>query len=114
MNAFTIVNITLSSVLALCYVYQFVYMFISYFAKKAAPDTDIRNRIAVLISARNEEKVIARLIGSLSAQDYPKDKYKVFLVADNCTDNTEKVAREHGADVRRRGSLRRLRRIRRG
>lgn len=99
MNAFTIVNITLCSVFALCYVYQFVYMFISYFAKKTAPDTDIRNRIAVLISARNEEAVIARLLDSLSSQDYPKDKYKVFLVADNCTDNTETVAREHGADV---------------
>ena len=99
MNAFTIVNITLCSVFALCYVYQFVYMFISYFSKKTAPDTDTRHNIAVLICARNEEVVISRLLDSLNAQDYPHGNFRVFVAADNCTDKTADVARAHGATV---------------
>ena len=35
----------------------------------------------------------------MNAQDYPKEFYKVFLVADNCTDNTAEIARARGAHV---------------
>lgn len=54
---------------------------------------------AVLISARNEELVIGNLLDSISAQDYPSRLVRVFVVADNCTDETAKVARAHGAIV---------------
>lgn len=53
----------------------------------------------MVISARNEEKVIGNLIDSLNAQDYPKELLTVFVVADNCQDNTAEVARAHGAIV---------------
>lgn len=57
------------------------------------------HRYAVLISARNEELVIGNLLDSISAQDYPSSLVRVFVVADNCTDKTAKVARAHGAIV---------------
>ena len=53
----------------------------------APPARELR-RYAALIAARNEEAVIAELIESLRAQDYPADKLDIFVVADNCTDAT--------------------------
>ncbi len=53
----------------------------------------------VVICARNEESVIGALIESLTAQEYPRDLFDVIVVADNCTDATAQVAREHGAIV---------------
>lgn len=52
-----------------------------------------------VISARNEENVIANLIESLKNQSYPKDKLDIYVIADNCTDNTAGVARDAGAIV---------------
>ena len=43
--------------------------------------------------------MIAELIESLRAQDYPADKLDIFVVADNCTDATAAVARQAGAQV---------------
>lgn len=53
----------------------------------------------VIVSARNEEKVIANLIESLKEQHYPKNKLDIYVIADNCTDNTANIAREAGAIV---------------
>jgi len=52
-----------------------------------------------LIPAHNEEKVIANLVESLKKQNYPKDKFDIFVIADNCTDKTAEVARNAGAIV---------------
>lgn len=51
---------------------------------------------AILIPAHNEELILGNLLESLSILAYPKDKYSVHVVADNCTDNTAKVARAAG------------------
>ena len=56
-------------------------------------------RYAVLVAARNEQAVLPYLLKSIQAQDYPKDLYSVFVIADNCTDRTADIAREHGATV---------------
>ena len=50
----------------------------------------------------NEETVIGQLVESIRAQDYPSELVSIFVVADNCTDNTEIAARELGAIVYRR------------
>lgn len=65
---------------------------------KKYPETDKRFRYAVVISARNEEKVIGNLIDSIRKQTYsvPAD---IFVIADNCTDNTAEICREKGAEV---------------
>lgn len=102
MNAVTIINIVLGALLALCYSYQFIYIIISYFPKKAAPDTCEYSSFAVLVCARNESLVIERLLESLSVQNYPSEKYRVFVVADNCTDDTFDKAKAWGAHAYRR------------
>ena len=53
----------------------------------------------MLIAARNEENVIAGLLDSLAAQTYNMSLVTVFVAADNCTDSTAAIAREHGAVV---------------
>ncbi len=61
--------------------------------------TKKKHRFMAVISARNEENVIANLIESLKNQSYPKDKLDIYVIADNCTDNTAGVARDAGAIV---------------
>ena len=68
----------------LCF-YQAVYIVVSLFCKPKAFPEGKPNRFAVLISARNEEKVIGYLLDSIAAQDYPKELFDVYVVADNCT-----------------------------
>ncbi len=63
--------------------------------KKATP----LHRFAILIAARNEEAVIGKLLESIRLQNYPGELINVFVVADNCTDCTAAIAREHGAKV---------------
>ncbi|MEG1142630.1 MAG: glycosyltransferase family 2 protein [Clostridia bacterium] len=58
-----------------------------------------KHKLAVLIPARNEEKVIKNLIKSLKKQNYPKELYDIFVIPNNCTDNTEKVSLELGVYV---------------
>ena len=83
--------------LTVFYAYQVIYIL----KRKVTSlkDTDIRNRFAIFISARNEEGVISELLDSLNKQDYPRDKYDIYVVADNCTDHTAQVSRDNGAIV---------------
>ena len=59
-------------------------------------------RFALLVPAHDEERVIERLLASLHGQRYPRDRFVVFVVADNCTDRTAAIARERGAIVHER------------
>lgn len=80
--------------------YQFIYLIIGFFSKKKVfKETNELKNYAVVIAARNEELVIENLIKSIKSQNYPKDKITIFVVADNCTDNTAKIARSSGAIV---------------
>ena len=73
--------------------------------KRHTKETDVSHalhRYAAVISARNEANVIGGLIASLKAQDYPSELLDIYVIADNCTDNTAQVALEAGAKVYRR------------
>ena len=52
-----------------------------------------------IIPAHNEEAVVGNLIESLKNQTYNKELYDIYVIADNCTDNTAKIARDAGAIV---------------
>lgn len=92
-------NIAVCIFFFVCYAYQMVYIAIP-FVKKDKPHKEVKNhRFAVLISARNESAVIAILLESIKNQTYPSELVDVFLVADNCTDNTAEIGRSCGANV---------------
>ena len=82
------------------YLLYFVIMAIGIFKKKKEKVlVDKKNNFAVIIAARNEEAVIANLIKSLKKQNYPKEHYEIYVIVNNCTDNTEEEARKAGAKV---------------
>ncbi len=100
MDWIKIVNAVTSVLFTLCYTYQFFYLIYAIFVSpKKFRSTEQKNRYAVMISARNEEKVIGHLIDSIQANDYPRELVDIYVVADNCTDATAKVAAEKGAFV---------------
>lgn len=81
------------------YFYQGIFMFLSFFVKPIKLKANKLNKFAVIIPARNEEKVISNLIESISAQNYPNELIDVYVIADNCNDNTEEIAKKMGATV---------------
>ncbi|MBS5690147.1 MAG: glycosyltransferase family 2 protein [Firmicutes bacterium] len=99
METIKLINFIIATVFFVCYSYQFAYILVPYLKKEKPHKPAELHRYAVLISARNKELVIGNLLDSISAQDYPSSLVRVFVVADNCTDKTAKVARAHGAIV---------------
>ena len=57
------------------------------------------NKFAVIVCARNESDVIEEFIHTVQLQDYPSNLIDVYVVADNCSDDTAQKARIAGAHV---------------
>lgn len=88
----------LLKVLAIAYLYQIFYLLIGLLVKpRKAKENAALRRYAALICARNEQNVIGELIDSLKKQNYPAELLDIYVMADNCTDNTAETARSHGA-----------------
>lgn len=97
----TLIMMTVINLILLPYsIYYFVTGLYTFFNKKhIIKKYEPKYKIAVIIAARNEEFVIGDLIGSIKKQKYPKELFDVFVVPNNCTDNTEKAALEAGANI---------------
>jgi cellulose synthase/poly-beta-1,6-N-acetylglucosamine synthase-like glycosyltransferase len=67
--------------------------------RRVPPPGRAERRFAILVPAHDEQVVIGRLLRSVGALDYPRDRYDVCVVADNCTDATADIARAAGARV---------------
>ena len=93
------INAVIMALFFVCYSYQFFYVAVALLKRKKFIGRNENHRIAILIAARNEENVIGYLLDSICAQTYPMDHVDVYVGADNCTDDTARVAREHGAIV---------------
>ncbi len=98
-------NLFLFLFFTVLYSYQIVYVFVSLFGKKTAFCSDKLHKYAVLIAARNEQAVISNLIESIKKQNYPKELYDIYVIADNCTDDTAECAKRAGAEVFERNDL---------
>lgn len=82
------------------WLYQLVISICSLVKLKDKPMLENKqNRFMAIIPAHNEEAVIGNLVNSLKNQDYPKELYDIYVIADNCTDHTARIAREAGAIV---------------
>lgn len=95
-----IVQQALVWVLTIFWLYQLMISICSLVKLKEKPLlVDKKHKFMAIIPAHNEEAVVGNLVESLKNQDYPKDLYDIYVIADNCTDNTAQVAREKGAIV---------------
>jgi len=79
--------------------YYLILGLIGLFRKEEKKNYKPKNKFALLIAAHNEEVVIGSLIESMLKLDYPKDMYDIFVIADNCTDDTAKIAKGYGVNV---------------
>ena len=62
-------------------------------------------RFDVFVPAHNEEAVIARTVANLLRLDWPADRFRVIVIADNCSDATSSIAAQSGARVFERTNL---------
>jgi cellulose synthase/poly-beta-1,6-N-acetylglucosamine synthase-like glycosyltransferase len=56
-------------------------------------------RIAVVIPAHDEELIIEATLKHLLGAAYPRERYRVFVIADNCSDATAAIAARTGVTV---------------
>lgn len=68
-------------------------------AQPTPPRSSRQLRFDVIVPAHNEAAVIARTVASLRRIDWPPERFRVLVVADNCSDDTAALARIAGADV---------------
>ncbi|MBC7806702.1 MAG: glycosyltransferase family 2 protein [Akkermansiaceae bacterium] len=68
-------------------------------AMDSQPVTTGVGRVTVIVPAHDEEPVIAGTVRSLQTQEFGAGCARVLVIADNCTDDTAVIAREHGAVV---------------
>ena len=77
-----------------------LYLFVALIRKDKDSDREAPfHHFAVLICARNEAAVIADLLDSIRSQSYPQNLIDVFVMADNCTDNTADIASSRNVHV---------------
>ena len=81
------------------YLYQVFYVLVALVYKSPDFTSKKDHKYAVIIAARNESAVISHLIESIKKQNYPSSLIDIYVVADNCTDDTAIVARSAGATV---------------
>ena len=92
-----IINTVVIILVCTSMLFQLIYFLFFWVKNKKYPKAKTYHKFGVVICARNEEKVIANLINSLHRQDYPKDKFDIFVICHNCSDNTKGVAEANGA-----------------
>ena len=93
-----IFNFAVGALFALCFFYQVIFFLVGIVRGEVKiPPAKRQHRYAFFIAAHNEEAVIANLVRSIRDQDYPAELIDIFVVADACTDDTARVAREAGA-----------------
>lgn len=87
-------------VITIYWVYQLIVSLCSLIKVKDKPLIENKNhRFMAIIPAHNEEAVVGNLVESLRKQNYSKDLYDIYVIADNCTDKTAEVAKKAGAIV---------------
>lgn len=83
------------------YCLYYIIIGIGYYKKKKKDKLlkNKKNHFTILLPARNEESVISNLIDSLKKQNYPKEKYDIWVVLNNSTDNTKEVVLKNKVNV---------------
>ena len=98
-HPFDIVMLPIQAIIVLFTIYYFVIGFFGLWRFKEEKIKEVSKKLAVIVAAHNESAVIGQLVKNLTELKYPKEMYDVYVIADNCTDNTAEVAGKAGAIV---------------
>lgn len=94
-----LIMIPIQVVIVFYTIYYFVLAIFGMWRKKEKKNYKPSHTFAVMVCAHDEEAVVGPLVDNLKILDYPDELYDIFVVADNCTDETARIARERGAHV---------------
>ena len=89
-------------VMILCFLFSMYFVVTGLFTFKKIKKHPIDHKLhkfGILIPCRNEEEVIGNLIDSIKNLNYPKDLYDCIVIPNNCTDNTEEIAKQKNAKI---------------
>jgi len=68
--------------------------------KQRLPVVSTSNRrMGILIPAHDEEINMEEVLAALSSLRYPRERFEIIVIADNCSDGTAEIARRNGATV---------------
>ena len=98
-HPFDIIMVPMQILIFLFTLYFFVIGFCGMWRRKENKIKTPKKTFALVVAAHNEEVVIGDLVENLKQLNYPKDMYDIYVIADNCTDNTAKIASDAGALV---------------
>ena len=96
---FDLIMVPMQVFIFLFTVYYFIIGFCGMWRRHEDKILTPEKSFAVIVAAHNESAVIGQLLDNLRALEYPKELYDVFVIADNCVDNTAEIARDMGAIV---------------
>lgn len=94
------VNLVAVGIVTVSFIPQLLFYLFFFLPRRHWKEAETQHHIAVIIAAHNEGEVIAKTVSHLlNDMNYPKDLYKVYVCAHNCSDNTAEIARKAGAIV---------------
>ncbi len=79
--------------------YLFILTLLSRAERAGPPQASRQVRFDIIVPAHNEALLIQATVKNLLGLDWPEDRYRIIVVADNCSDATATLAREAGAQV---------------
>ncbi len=79
--------------------YFFAYFILSLRKHHRLPKGKVNYKYAVLVPARNEDKVISNILQSLAKQTYPQEFFDVYVIVESKDDPTVKITKKFGFNV---------------
>ena len=75
---------------------SFIFFIGAFFKKRDNKKITKFHNFAIVIPAHNEASIISKTLENIQRLDYPLELYTIFVIADNCTDNTADIVRKLG------------------
>lgn len=94
----SIINYVMLIIIGLPLLLQIFYILFSWIKKKTFKPSEKISKIAYVIPAHNEKDVIFGTVENvIKGQKYPREAFDVYVICDNCTDETMELASKAGA-----------------
>ena len=84
----------LLSISVILLLYKIFYHIYGLFPTKRFPTAKTQHKFAILVPARNESKVIGKLLQSFADGDYPTDRFDVYVIVESADDPTVEIVKK--------------------